>query len=229
MPAVPPQSTVGTITQGRSPTCQPQMSRYDSTRRTAMTNVDVCIYAWPSKGGVIIHDHAEAVDLEFLGLDPLDPPTERLPDQNDEDAFCQRLLLLGAKWWDSEARFCLLKSADEMDDRAIQALEYGTAPIPTMRERRWVSVAWPTTGGLWVAEFDTTLWGIIEDDNLLPCKSARLKLARTMDERSQVLRDHFRPKFYDDVREYKGYAFLNSWEEKETGEVGPLMPLRQMV
>jgi hypothetical protein len=56
-----------------------------------------------------------------------------------------------------------------------------------------------------------------------------LKLARTMDERSQVLRDHFRPKFYDDVREYKGYAFLNSWEEKETGEVGPLMPLRQMV
>ncbi len=81
-----------------------------------------------------------------------------------------------------------------------------------------MSVAWPTTGGLWVAEFDNTLWGIIEDDNLLPSESARLKLARTMDERSQVLRNYFRPKYYNDVREYEGYAFLNSWEEKEAGE-----------
>ena len=50
-----------------------------------------------------------------------------------------------------------------------------------------------------------------------------------MDERSQVLQGHFRAKFYKDVRDYKGYAFLNSREEKETGEVGPLMPLRSMV
>lgn len=27
--------------------------------------------------------------------------------------------------------------------------------------------------------------------------------------------------FNKDVRDYKGYAFLNSREEKETGEVGP--------
>jgi hypothetical protein len=194
-----------------------------------MTDVDVCIYAWPSKGGVIIHDHAEAVDLEFLGLDPLDPPTKRLPNQNDEDDFWRRLLLLGAKWWDSEARFRLLNAAASLDSRAIEALENETAPSQTMRVRRWVSVAWPTTGGLWVAEFDTTLWEIVEEDNLLPGESARLKLARTMDERCQVLRDHFRPTFYEDVKDYEGYAFLNSWDEKETGEVGPLMPLRLMV
>jgi hypothetical protein len=211
------------------PTCPPQPSRDDPTRRTSLTDVDVHIYAWPSKGGVIIHDHAEAVDLEFLGLDPLNPPAKRLPNQSDEDAFCRRLLRLGAKWWDSEARFRLLQSAHELDGRAIAALENETAPIPTMKERRWVSVAWPITGGLWVAEFDTTLWGIEEEDNLLPCESARLRLARTMDERCQVLRDHFRPTFYKDVREYKGHAFLNSWDEKETGEVGPLMPLRRIV
>jgi hypothetical protein len=98
MQAVPTQSTVGTITQGRSPTCQPQKSLNDPTRRTTMTDVYVCIYAWPSKGGVIIHDHVEVIDLEFLGLNLLDPPTKRLPNQNDEDDFCQRLLLLGAQW-----------------------------------------------------------------------------------------------------------------------------------
>jgi hypothetical protein len=201
-----------------------------------MTDVDVCLYAWPSKGGVIIHSHAEAADLDFLGLDPLSPPPQRLPDQALEDAFCQRLLLLGATWWDSLARFRLLAAADAMDDRAIFALEHDEAvPIPTMRERRWVSVAWPSTGGggegggLWVAEFDTTLWGIVEETNLVPAESARLKLARTMDERSRVLRDHFKAKFYRDVRDYSGYAFLNSWDEKETGEVGPLMPLRPMM
>ena len=170
---------------------------------------------------MIVLDHAEAVDLEFLGLDPLHPPAKRLSNQTDEDVFCQRLLLLGAKWWDSEARFQFLQDVD-VDVRAMQALEDETEPEPTMRERRWVSVGWPTTGGLWVAEFDTNLPGIMEDDNLLPFDSARLKLARTMDERCELLRDCFRATFYNDVRDYKGYAFLNSWEGKETGEVGPL-------
>jgi hypothetical protein len=215
--------------QGRSPTCQPQKSPYDSTRRTAMTTANICIYGWPSKGAVIILDHTEVADLVFLGLDPLNPPAKILPSQAAEDDFCQRLLLLGAKWWDREARFHFLISADNLDDRAIQALENETAPIPTMRERHWVSVAWLTTGGLWVAEFDTNLWGIMEEEKLVPSEIARLKLACTMDERSEELRGHFKAKFYQDVRDYQGYAFWNSWEEKETGEVGPLVPLRPIV
>jgi hypothetical protein len=211
----------------RLPPPPPRPSPYDSTRRTTFSDLDVRIYAWPSKGGVIILDHAEAVDLEFLGLDPLNPPAKRLPNQSDEDAFCQRLLLLGAKWWDNEARFQLLASAMDpsgMDCGAIQDFEDETEPAPSMRERRWVSVAWPRTGGLWVAEFDTTLYGIEEEDNLVPFETSRLKLAHTMEERSEVLRDHFKATFYEDVRHYKGYAFLNSWEEKKTGEVGELMP-----
>jgi hypothetical protein len=39
---------------------------------------DVRIYAWPSRGGVIILDDTEAIDFEFLGLNPLDLPVERL-------------------------------------------------------------------------------------------------------------------------------------------------------
>lgn len=173
------------------------------------------IYAWPSLGGVIIHDHANAVDLEFLGIDPLDPPTKRSPDQADEDRFCRRLLLLGAKWWKSEARFQFLQKADALDESAIQALEDESEPAPTMAERRFISIAWPSTGGFWIAEFDTTLWGIEEEDNLVPDDIARLYLARTMDERSVILQNRFGANFYTSASEYQGCAFLNAWEERE--------------
>ena len=147
MKATVSQSTEATASQPRIRICPPHTSPYDSTRRVVLTDRDIYIYAWPSKGGVIIHDHADAIDLEFLGLDPLNPPAKRLPHQLDEDIFGQWLLLLGAKWWDSERRFQFLGMAEEMDDRAIQALENETEPAPSMKERRWVSVAWPTTGG----------------------------------------------------------------------------------
>ena len=77
--------------------------------RTVFTDNDARIYAWPSLGGVIILDGAEAVDFEFLDLDPLDPPLRRyVPSRTaleeekqkaveDEDVFCRRVLLLGAK------------------------------------------------------------------------------------------------------------------------------------
>jgi hypothetical protein len=98
-------------------------------------------------------------------------------------------------------------------------------PPPTMREKRFVKVGWPSTGGLWVTEFDTTFAGVDEEDNLLPYDqgAARLRMAQTMDERCTILRDRFKARFYENVKDYKGYAFLNSWEMKEIGEVGPLL------
>ncbi|KAL9618557.1 MAG: hypothetical protein Q9160_006741 [Pyrenula sp. 1 TL-2023] len=210
--------------QGRLGPIHPShQNRCNSTRRTIINDVDVLIFAWPSKGGVIILEHVEAVDFDFLGLEPLNPPFARHESQSDEDAFCQRLLLLGAKWWDSEARWRFLKQADELDGRAIEALEEENEPAPTMRERKWVSVGWATGGGLWISEFDTNLWGIEEDHNLVPFDTARLRLARTMDERCQVLRKHFKGRFYKDISDYQGFAFINSWSTKETGEVGVLV------
>ncbi|KAL9618506.1 MAG: hypothetical protein Q9160_006762 [Pyrenula sp. 1 TL-2023] len=194
-----------------------------SNRRTAINDIEVYVFAWPSKGGVIILEHTEGIDFEFLGLDPVNPPPTRLQNQAEEDVFCQRLLLLGAKWWDSEIRWRFLKAADERDEATIEALEEETEPAPTMRERRWVSVGWPTGGGLWVAEFDTTLWEIEEEHNIVPEDTARLRLARTMDERCQVLKEHLGGRYYEDISEYEGYAFLNSWNATEQGEVGPLL------
>lgn len=222
--------------------------------RTKFTDTSVHIYAWPSRGGVIILDDADAIDFEFLGLDPLDPPlTATLTDpthgpgggggaSEDEDAFSRRLLLLGAKWWDSSERYDLIAELERValhggrlnhffDEKVKQG-----APPPTMREKRFVKVGWPSasaptgTGGLWISEFDTTFAGVDEEDNLLPDDegAARLKMARTMDERCVILKERFMARFYERVEDYDvgGYAFLRSWEWKRTGEVGPLMEVR---
>ncbi|KAF1983288.1 hypothetical protein K402DRAFT_406976 [Aulographum hederae CBS 113979] len=202
------------------PTCvpRPMPKHRDRTKRTVIQRLEIYLFAWPSRGGVIILDCAEAVDLEFLGLDTFNPPEKRLDDQAAEDAFCQRLLLLGAKWWCSERRAQFLKAAEEMDPAAIEALGEEREAAPTMRERRWVCVGWPSSEeGFWVSEFDTTLWEVEEEDNVVPDDTARLRLARTMDERCEMLEKHFKGRFYRDVGEYEGFAFLNSWAEKEAG------------
>ena len=109
--------------------------------------------------------------------------------------------------------------------RVDDAFRMDKQPPPAIREKRLVKVGWPSTGGFWVAEFDTTFGGVDEEDNLLPYDegAGRLQMARTMDERCAILRDRFKATFFEYVKDYKGYAFLNSWETKDTGEVGPLL------
>lgn len=104
LPGIPAKSP--SSAPRRTYVCGPSDSyKSKSTARTVFGDTEVSIYAWPSLGGVIILDGATSVDFEFLDLNPLDPPMKRLGDQNLENKFCKRLLLLGAKWWDSEARY----------------------------------------------------------------------------------------------------------------------------
>lgn len=58
-----------------------------------------------------------------------------------------------------------------------------------------MSVGWLTTGGLWVAELDTRLRRLDEDDDLVHSDPVRLILAYTMDERREILREHFDASF----------------------------------
>jgi hypothetical protein len=64
------------------------------------------------------------------------------------------------------------------------------------------------------------------DDDIVPFETSRLLLASTMDQKCRILREHFNAKFCHRVEQYEGYGFLNSWETKETGEVGPLKAFR---
>jgi hypothetical protein len=123
----------------------------DFTKRVDF-DVTITIYGWPSRGGVIMLENASVVDFNFLRLDRLNPTLLRHRTREEEDTFSELLLLLGAKWWDSVARHWLLNNSDQ----DIAMLE--DSPLPTMRERYWVSVAWPSTGGLVVSEYDTNPW-----------------------------------------------------------------------
>ena len=57
----------------------------------------VTFYAWPSRGGLVIKNDANAVDLMFLGMDRLNPRLNRDDDQEAEDAFARKLLIIGGK------------------------------------------------------------------------------------------------------------------------------------
>jgi hypothetical protein len=190
-----------------------------------MGDLAVGLWGWPSRGGLIVLPRVTAPDLSFLDLEATDPSSysSRNPDQELEDAFCRRLLLLGAKWFDSHARYTFVCGVAEDLDIEIQALEDGEQPSPTKMERRWVSVAWlPMDQGFWVAEFETTMYGWQERGNLLPVEAARLTLAGDMQQKEAIVRD-LGGRFFERVEDYEGAACLNAWECKQTGEVGPLV------
>ncbi|KAJ9144368.1 hypothetical protein NKR19_g6482 [Coniochaeta hoffmannii] len=219
------------VDRGRLGQYQPSLNRRPPpTTRINFIENEVGVWGWPSRGGVIVLQRVTALDFDFLGLDPVDPPMLRDRDQDAEDALCQRLLLLGAKWFDSDQRRGFIAGLAEDDDRAVTALELEEQPWPTLMERRWVAVAYPDGrgpggGGLWVAEFDTVIRGVLEKDNLVPANAPQVQLARNMAEKVEVLK-RMRGKFYASLEEYGrggGKACLNSWATKTTGEVGPLV------
>ncbi len=51
-------------------------------------------------------------------------------------------------------------------------------------------IGWPSEpkGGLWVAEFDTSVYDVQEEEKLVPEESARVMLAQDMDERCEILK-----------------------------------------
>jgi hypothetical protein len=123
------------------------------TMRIVFHTNGVNVWGWPSRGGVIVLERVTALDCDFLGLDPVDLPMLRDRDQDAEDALYQRLLLLGAKWFDSDARRDFIFGLMEDDDTDLTAVRAGEKPPPTATERRWVAVAYPDgrgpEGGVW--------------------------------------------------------------------------------
>jgi hypothetical protein len=83
-------------------TCCPRSRSPKHTTRTTIFTDYITLLGYPSRGGLIVLERADAVDFNFLNLSRLSPPLTRATDPKTEDEFCQRLLLPGAKWFDSE-------------------------------------------------------------------------------------------------------------------------------
>jgi len=173
------------------------------------------------RGDLVILEPATALDFEFLNLDAVSPPMRRDPDQDAKDSLCQRLLLLSAKWFDSLERARFVHRVVDGIEPEILALEAGEAQMPTKMERGWVSVGYPTSGGLWIAEYNTFAHGMQETDNV-PVDAMRVSLAKTMDVKCEILKS-IGAKFFASLEQYDGAACLRAWEEKTQGEVGPLV------
>ena len=196
------------------------------TKRTEKSPDGVRIWGWPSRGGVTVLDSATPVDLDFLGWDSVNPPLKRDRDQDAEDEVCRRLLLLGSGWYDSQERYDILAGVIDGFDPAIFQIESGEVPPATRTERRWVKVGWPSMGsGLWVAEFDNPIYGPPWSDPNIPTEGGQALLARNMDERCEILK-RLGAKFFARLEDYDGAGSLRGWEEKFTGEVGPLVITR---
>lgn len=190
--------------------------------------MSISIWAWPSRGGLIELEHVTALDLGFLGLDPTHLDRQRNNNQEEEDKLCQRLLLLGAKWFDSEDRRRFISGIAEGNANVINELQRGEQPPPSTMERKWFSVAYPTgepEGGFWLVEFDMDAfsdYGVVDHD--YPPDNAPLAcLARNMREKCETLQlEEFGGKFYSSLDDYDGPGCLNAWKQKTQGEFGPL-------
>ena len=154
-------------------------------------------------------------------------------DDDEEDVFCQRLLLLGAKWWDSEKRYQFVDHFAASIQPWVEDVEEGRVVEPTLRERRWIKVGWEHQAatdastiavgrGFWIFDCDTNWVGIIEEDNLMPVDAAKIKLAKTMEERCEILK-RMGARFYAGLEDYESESsFLRAWEWKWEGEIGHL-------
>lgn len=210
------------VASRKGPICFDPNKPTRPTKRAVFGSNDVQLWGWPSRGGVIVLSNATSVDLEFLGWDPVNPPLNRDEDQDAEDEFCKRLLLLGAGWYDSQERYDYLADVADKFEEALLQTEYGEVPRATRMERLWVKVGWPSEGGLWVAEFDDPVFGPPFSEPRLPPGSGQIVLARNMDERCQIL-ERLGGCFFARLEDYDGVGCLRAWEQKTTGEIGPLV------
>ncbi|KAL3441673.1 hypothetical protein BJX65DRAFT_288197 [Aspergillus insuetus] len=210
--------------------CGPNV--YRPKKRTVMDTETIRVYGWPSRGGVSILSGASRADFEHLGWDIHSLPRRRDPDQEAEDEHCKKLLLLGATWYDSEARYKLLAAAAINHRPTREMFVKKEVAAVTRREGLWVRVGWPRTGGLWVVEWDDPSfeevcdeWIEVFEGATYSDKGGLVGLARDMDERCEII-ERIGGKFFACLEDYDGHACLKAWEEKTTGEVGRLVQTR---
>lgn len=155
------------------PSCPAQMY---PTRERMHYNLGDNVFGFPSSGGML-QKRCSKVELSYLGLSS-DQDIPKFEDPVAEDAFCQKLRLLGAVFWPSMGHW--------METEIGEHERTGAELID-------VQVGWPEDGrGVWVGKWDYT--------HEHEARFLKLDKARTMGERCQLIRE-MGGTFYDDLKE----------------------------
>ena len=157
------------------------------------------LVAYPSIGGVVFLKNPSAVDLQHLGL-PNTHDTTRSPDEDDDIAT--RMVQFGAQWWPNWDLY--FRHRSRIDTGIFYDYHFPSK----------VHVAFPTTGGVWVANFtqDALQHQYDEDKVFQPWLphapdlwDVRMRYALTMDDKSEVMKD-MGATFYISADEVPGLA-----------------------
>lgn len=149
------------------------------------------VHGHPSSGGILIKKSVNLVDLQFLSLPRL-AASKRSYNHDEEDAFCELLRRIGAKWWKDEAAYLMgFYGVDAYDgDPDDHEKDPGVQAANEARARQIVTFGWPTDGvGVWVLSCKNKVF--------LPQNYKMIDFAVNMEERIEVMKD-FGAKFVED-------------------------------
>lgn len=155
----------------------------NTQKRTEFGRQGCAAFGYPSRGGVLIKDPVDIVDMQYLQLERF-KATQRSTNVLEEDAFCERMRRIGATWWPSE---------QDYNDVLLGVRER------TELEARVLVFGWPEEStGVWLLSY--------ESEMAKPRDFGKLQLAIDMNERCRMMQE-FGATYYPDhgeVRELRG-------------------------
>ncbi|UNI17156.1 hypothetical protein JDV02_003532 [Purpureocillium takamizusanense] len=164
--------------------------------RSNLFGGDGYLVAYPSTGGVVFLRNPLAVDLQYLGL-PNTHDTSRSPDE--DDGLATRMVQLGAQWWPNWDLY--FRHSRRVDDGIFYDYHFPSE----------VHVAFPTTGGAWVANFTRDALRHKYEDKV--CQSwlphapdlwrVKMRYALTMNDKAEMMKD-MGVTFYGSIDEVPG-------------------------
>lgn len=170
----------------------------NACKRSNIFGGDGYLVAYPSTGGVVLLRNPLAVDLQYLGL-PNTHDTVRSPDEDDD--LATRMVQLGAQWWPNWDIY--FRHSSRVHDGIFYDYHFPSE----------VDVAFPTTGGAWVANFTRDAQRYRYEDKV--CQSwlphapdlwrVKMQYALTMNDKSEIMKD-LGGTFYTSVDEVPGLA-----------------------
>jgi hypothetical protein len=165
--------------------------------RVTRTQGRLFVQAWHSDGRFWRKENPTPADMIYVGLNPSDMLIQRSLSQEEEDAFAERLRLIGAQDWEDEER--------------CQEQYYNEGLGSGQRKYRQSIYGWPSNGkGLWVYEYNAR-------PHLRPRELLEaLRDVHDMDEQCAIL-EKWQATFYEDPGEYTPLAGVFKDQKRAEG------------